>query len=232
VGTDWVEEYVLRVTDPDVYDQWVAHEIPFNDPQIVEAVDAYGELAKGDGMVLGGSKGILNTPFAEAMLPAFEDSPKCWMERQGNFATGFYPEDVQADLDAEVGTFVFPPYEGGYSGQPVLGGGDIAALFNGNDEDAIEVMRFLTSDKFGAEWAAAGGWLSPHKTFDQANYPDETTRSIAQLAAEADIFRYDGSDVMVKEVGSDSFWTGMVDWISGESTEDMLTTIEDGWPES
>lgn len=232
VGTDWLEEYVLRVAGPEVYDQWVAHDIPFDDPAIVESLDAYGELAKGEDMVLGGEKSILNTPFAEAMLPAFDDQPRCWMERQGNFATGFYPEDVQANLDEEVGTFVFPPYDGGFAGQPVLGGGDIAALFNGNDEDAIEVMNFLTSDQFGAEWAAAGGWLSPHKTFDLSQYPDETTRSIAELANGADVFRYDGSDSMVKEVGSDSFWVGMVDWMSGDSSGDILTAIEDGWPES
>ncbi|MGI8645051.1 MAG: ABC transporter substrate-binding protein, partial [Nocardioides sp.] len=35
VGTDWLEEMVLRVNGPEVYDQWVSHEIPFNDPQIV-----------------------------------------------------------------------------------------------------------------------------------------------------------------------------------------------------
>ena len=232
VGTDWLEEYVLRVAGPEVYDQWVSHEIPFNDPQIAEALDAYAEIAKGDGMVLGGSKGILNTAFAEAMLPAFDNPPKCWMERQGNFVTGFYPEDVQANLDEEVGQFVFPPYEGGFAGQPVLGGGDIAALFNGNDDEAIEVMRFLTSDKFGGEWAAAGGWLSPHATFDTSLYPDETTRAVAELASSADVFRYDGSDAMVKEVGSDSFWVGMVDWMSGASTDEVLTQIEDSWPES
>ena len=36
--TDWVEEMVLRQHGGDVYDQWVTHEIPFNDPQIVEAM--------------------------------------------------------------------------------------------------------------------------------------------------------------------------------------------------
>ena len=232
VGTDWLEEYVLRIAGPDVYDQWVTHDIPFNDPVVVESLDAYGELAKNPDMVLGGERGILNTPFAEAMLPAFNDPPKCWMERQGNFATTFYPPQIQENLDEEIGTFVFPPYDGGYAGQPVLGGGDIAALFNGNDEDAIEVMKFLTSDQFGGEWAAASGWLSPHRTFDASNYPDDTTRAIAELASDADIFRYDASDVMPKEVGSDSFWTGMVDWIGGDSTDDVLTTIEEGWPES
>ena len=37
VGTDWIEEFMLRVNGPDVYDQWVKHEIPFNDPQVAAA---------------------------------------------------------------------------------------------------------------------------------------------------------------------------------------------------
>jgi len=233
VGTDWIEEYVLRMYGPDVYDQWVAHEIPFNDDRIVKAYDEFGKLVKTKGNVLGGTKGILNTPFGDAMTPAFDTPPKCMLHRQGNFATTFYPAKVQKNIDSEVGIYVFPPFEGGYDGQPILGGGDIAALFNGNDKDAIEVMKFLTSDKFGAEWAKAGGWLSPHATFDAANYPDETTRKIAKLAADADIFRYDASDVMPKEVGSGSFWTGMVDWLDGSRTSKQATTdIEDSWPKS
>jgi alpha-glucoside transport system substrate-binding protein len=233
VGTDWIEEYVLRMYGPDVYDQWVQHEIPFNDPKIIKAYDEFGKIAKGDGMVLGGVKGILNTPFGDAMTPAFANPPKCFLHRQGNFATAFYPAKVQKSLDSEVGIFVFPPFEGGYGGQPILGGGDMAALFNGNDKDAIEVMKFLTSDEFGDKWAQAGGWLSPHATFDASNYPDETTRKIAKLASGADVFRFDASDSMPKEVGSGSWWTGMVKWLDGsQSSEQATTAIEDSWPES
>ncbi len=231
VGTDWLEEMVLRTAGPDVYDQWVSHEIPFNDPQIAEALDEFAKIAKSD-LVLGGSKGVLNTNFADAMTPAFGDDPQCYLHRQGNFATGFYPEDVQADLDGTVGTFYFPPFEGGYDGSPVLGGGDLAAAFNGSDEDTQAVMEFLTSDQFGAEWAQAGGWLSPHSTFDAGNYADETTRGIAQSAADADVFRFDGSDLMPAEVGSGSFWTEMVKWENGQSTQDTLDAIEASWPTS
>ncbi|MBD8870383.1 ABC transporter substrate-binding protein [Nocardioides donggukensis] len=232
VGTDWLEEMVLRLHGPDVYDQWVAHEIPFNDPQIVEALDAFGEIAKSDDMVLGGAKGILNTGFADAMTPAFKAEPSCYLHRQGNFATGFYPKDVQADLDGSVGTFYFPAYEGGYDGQPLLGGGDLAATFNGDDDDVKEVMTFLTSDEFGGEWAQVGGWLSPHATFDDSQYADDTTRAIAQLAADADVFRFDASDLMPKAVGSDSFWVGMVDWMGGQSSQETLDQIEETWPAS
>jgi alpha-glucoside transport system substrate-binding protein len=233
VGTDWIEEYVLRMFGPDVYDQWVNHDIPFNDPRIIKAYDEFGKLVKTDGNVLGGVKGILNTPFADAMTPAFAPKPKCYLHRQGNFATTFYPAKIQKTLDESVGIFVFPPFEGGYQGQPILGGGDIAALFNGNDKDAIEVMKFLTSDTFGAEWAKAGGWLSPHATFDPSNYPDETTRKIAKIASSADVFRYDASDAMPKEVGSGTFWTGMVDWLDGsKSSKQATTAIENSWPAS
>lgn len=94
-------------------------------------------------------------------------------------------------------------------------------------------MEFLAGDKFGAEWAKAGGWLSPHKTFDMKNYPNETTRNVAKMATEADIFRFDGSDLMPKEVGSGSFWTGMVGWVNGSKTSQQAADeIEKSWPKS
>ena len=43
-ATDWIEDVVLRTAGPDVYDQWITHEIPFNDPQIVEAMETVGEI--------------------------------------------------------------------------------------------------------------------------------------------------------------------------------------------
>lgn len=233
VGTDWIEEYMLRLHGPDVYDDWTSHRIPFDDPMVIEAFDAFGELVLTEGNVDGGTQSILATPFSEAILPAFEDPPGCYMERQGNFITGFMPEAVQADLDNEVGLFVFPPAaEGDYTGQPILGGGDLAALMNGNDEDAIAVMEFLSSDQFGGPWAEAGGWLSPHTTFDINQYPDELTRQTAEIVAGADVFRFDGSDLMPGAVGAGTFWTGMVEWLSGEKTTEQVTSeIEESWLE-
>lgn len=231
VGTDWIEEYMLRMWGPDVYDDWVSHRIPFNDEKVQQAFDAFGEIVKTDGEVFGGADGIINTPFGDAMNPAFENPPKCMLHRQGNFAYSFYPQDVQADLDNQVNVMRFPRYDGEYSGSPVLGGGDLAGLFNGNDPDAIEVMKFITSDEFGEEWAAAGGWLSPHKTFDPSNYPDDTTRKIAEFATDADVFRFDASDLMPKTVGSGTFWTGMIEWVRGtKSTQQVTDEIEASWP--
>jgi alpha-glucoside transport system substrate-binding protein len=231
VGTDWIEEYMLRMWGPDVYDDWTSHAIPFDDERVVAAFDAFGELVFTEGNVVGGTQAVLATPFSEAILPAFADPPECYMERQGNFITGFMPEDVQANLDSAVGLFAFPPAVDGYEGQPILGGGDLAALMNGNDDDAIAVLEFMTSPDFGGPWAQAGGWLSPHTTFDISQYPDEITRRTAEIVAGADVFRYDGSDLMPNAVGGGSFWTGMVEWLSGEKTAEQVTAeIEESWP--
>jgi alpha-glucoside transport system substrate-binding protein len=37
---------------------------------------------------------------------------------------------------------------------------------------------------------------------------------------------------MPKAVGSDSFWTGMVDWLNGASSQEALDAIEESWPTS
>lgn len=230
VGTDWIEEFMLRIHGPETYDDWIYHRIPFNDPKVVQVFDEVGNLLKGEGNVLGGVNTIINTAFSEAPLPMFEDPPRAMLLRQGNFVTGFFPPDVLKNIDTEVGVFAMPPWEGGFEGQPILGGGDLAALFTLND-DTVKVMEFLTSDQFGAPWAKAGGWLSPHKTFDAGNYADETTRRVAQIASEAKVFRYDGSDVMPNAVGGGSFWTGMVEWLQGAKTsQQVCDQIEASWP--
>ena len=231
VGTDWIEQFVLSMVGPDVYNQWTSHQIPFDDPQIVAAFDEFAKIAKTDGVVYGGVQTVVNTQVAESMVPAFRDPAECMLERQGSFEISFLPAKIQADLDNQVGTFPFPAVEASAEAPPILGGADLAALFNGDDEDAIKVMQFLTSDQFGAEWAQAGGWLSPHKTFDASNYPNQTTKDIAEAAANASEVVFDGSDVMPKEVGSGTFWTGMVSWIQGESSQDTASAIEASWPQ-
>ncbi len=233
VGTDWVEEMVLRTGGPENYDKWVAHEIPFDDQVVQDGFDAYGELVFGDGLVYGGNTAILNTAVDAVDDPQMTNDPKCMMQRQGNFVIDFFAKDVQKNLDDKVKVIAMPPYEGGFDGNPVLGGGDVAALFNGEDDEAKEVMKFLTSPEFGAEWAQQGGWLSPHTTFDESNYPDQTTKDIAKIATSADVFRYDGSDLMPAEVGAGSFWEGMVEWTRGnKDTATVTKDIEESWPSS
>jgi alpha-glucoside transport system substrate-binding protein len=229
VATDWVEEFVLRYGGPEKYDQWVRHEIPFNDPVVVQAAQEFEKLALADGNVFGGRKGVVSTNFGTAINPMFDNPPKCFLHRQGNFITqkGFITEKVRTKLDEEVGVFQLPGTDA--NNRPVLGGGDLAGAFS-TDDDTKRVLEFISSPEFNGGTEAAS-YLSPHKTFDLSQYPNETTKTIAKLAYESTVFRFDGSDLMPGAVGAGSFWRQMTAWVSGQKNlDDALKEIEESWP--
>ena len=231
--TDWIEEYVLRIGGPEFYDQWVRHEVPFNDPIVVQAAEAFEELVLAEGNAGLDRPAMAATRWEDAMQPLVADPPGCYMARQGNFIIGFWPAEVQGAAQDYVETFLLPPYEGGFEGQPVLGGGDLAAAFN-DSEEVKTVLEALFSSEFGAVWAGNEGseFLSPYPDFDASAYTNEVTAEIAGLITEADAFRFDGSDQMPGQVGAGTFWTEMTAWVAGQTDlETALQNIEDSWPE-
>lgn len=228
VGTDWLEDIMLRTAGPDVYDKWVNHEIPFNDPAVEKALEYLGQIMLAKGNVYGGTTNILTTSFGDSVLPLFANPPKAFLHRQGNFVTGFMPEAVQAKLEEEVGVFALPSIDQRW-GTPVLGGGDQFVVFNDRPE-VQEFLAFLTTWEACAPWAKVGGALFPHKTQDFNDYGNSIEREIAKILVNAKVFRFDASDLMPAEVGAGTFWTGMVDYISGRDAKTVLTNIEKSWP--
>jgi alpha-glucoside transport system substrate-binding protein len=230
VGTDWIEDFVLRYGGPEKYDQWVKHEIPFTDPVVVQAGQEFEKLALNDGQVFGGRKGVVSTDFATAINPEFDDPPKCFLHKQGNFITqkDFITEKVRQNIDEEVGVFQLPDTDA--SEKPMLGGGDLAGAFT-NDEDVKKAMEFITSSTFKFTNPEDYPYISPHKGSDTSKYANETTREIARLAYASTVFRFDGSDLMPGAVGAGSFWKGMTAWISGQQNlDETLKDIDDSWP--
>jgi len=64
-------------------------------------------------------------------------------------------------------------------------------------------------------------------------YPNELTRSYADVAYSSTAFLFDGSDQMPGEVGAGSFWKEMTAWIGDQQDLDTtLTNIDDSWPAS
>ena len=138
-ATDWMEDIVLDTAGPEVYDQWVNHEIPFNDPAIVHAGELFGDVMFTDGYVLGGADQTPAIAFGDAPGPMFEDPPGCWLHRQANFINAFFPEDAEAGVDYDW--FPFPAIDE----QITLFGGEFSAIFR----DAPEVRDFL--ERFAGE---------------------------------------------------------------------------------
>lgn len=240
-GTDWLEDIVVRNSGGDLYGQWFRHEIPFNDPAIVEAFDIFGEIMFGEDFVLGGPDGVSAIPFGESPLPLFNDPPSCLMLKQGSFISNFFPEDA---AEGQVDFFPFPTI-GGNTG--ALGGGDTLIVFN----DTPEIRQAL-SDWITPEWncvlaSASGGTASAlgghgvagverlpgNKGTSSDCYETEGAKAIAATitgALAANTFVFDASDLMPPEVGQRSFWDGMVDWTQGTSAQDVTDAVEGGWP--
>lgn len=91
-ATDWVEDMMLRTQTPDVYDAWVANEIPFNDPKVVAAIEEFGAFARNDAYVQGGAQAVSATDFRDSPKGLFENPPQCYMHRQASFIPSFFPD--------------------------------------------------------------------------------------------------------------------------------------------
>jgi len=231
-ATDWFETLIAKYGGQDQYKQWVTHDILFDSDLVKQAAAEFEKLLFTEGNVLGGQSAIASTNFGTAGNPMFDkNGPSCWMYNQGSFITGFFPEAVLADLDANVGVFGFPPAEAGGE-NPVIGGGDLAMLLSDN-ANAKTVMQYLSETDIGNDAAGSSSFISPHKDFDVSKYPNETTKLIAGVAYESTALLFDGSDQMPGEVGAGTFWQDMTAWISGqEDLDTALKNIDASWPAS
>jgi alpha-glucoside transport system substrate-binding protein len=226
-ATDWMEEFMLRTTSLENYDKWTTGELPFASPEVKNAAETLAEIWFKDDYVYGGTASIVSTFFGDSPTPMFEDPPKCWLHKQGNFITGFFPEGAEADKD--YGFFYLPPIDPAY-GKPFLVAGDIMAMFNDRPE-VRALMEYFTSPESAKGWLETGGALATHKTATPEMYGVALERGIAELVLQATSFRFDGSDLMPGEVGAGSFWKGMTDWVSGAADLDtVLAEIDASWP--
>lgn len=227
-ATDWMEEVMLRTTSLENYDAWTTGELPFSSPEVTNAAETLAEIWFTEGYVLGGRDSIVSTNFGDAPEPMFQDPPRCWLHKQGNFITAFFPEGAEAGVDYSF--FYLPPIEEEF-GKPFLVAGDIMAMFNDRDE-VRALMEYFTVPESAMGWLETGGALATHQTATPDMYGVELERGIAELVQEATSFRFDGSDLMPGEVGAGSFWKGMTDWVSGAADlETVLAEIDESWPE-
>jgi alpha-glucoside transport system substrate-binding protein len=233
VATDWIEDMMLRDAGPDTYDKWVAHEIPFNDPAVVSAVDKAGAILKNDKYVNGGHgdvRSIVTTPFGDGGLPITKG--ECFLHRQASFYSSFWPEGTEIAEDGDVFAFYFPAMDPS-KGKPVLGGGEFVVAFS----DRPEVQHFqtyLASEHFVNHRVGFGPFTTANTALDPENITDNPIGKLSvEILQDQDAeFRFDASDLMPAAVGAGSFWQGMTAWINGKSTQEVLTSIEQSWPAS
>lgn len=224
VGTDWIEDLVLRLYGPEVYDPWAAGRLPFTDERIEAAFEEFGRIALVEGRVVGGPRGMLASPALRAIDPMLEDPPGCLLSRQGSFQAAELPDAVTVGPDGDLDVFVFPGLDEDRPA-PLVAAGEIAAAFTDRPGVAA-LLEYLADPAAGEVWAARGGFLSPHASFERAAYADPFDRQVADLLTDAEVVRFDGSDRMPTQVGTGAFWTGIIDLITGAPLDRVLADIE------
>lgn len=227
VGTDWVEDILLRTAPPESYDAWVRHDLPFNSPQVRRAFEIMGQIWLRDEYVYGGTENILDESWADSPVHLFEQPPGCYLHRQASWITTAFPDTASYGQDYDF--FYLPPIDPEL-GKPVLGSGDIYAMINDRPE-VREVMRYLTTPESAKAMIEYGGYLAPHKGTPIEWYPTAKDLRYFQILLSADTYRFDGSDLMPGEVGTGAFWHGIIAWLEGADLETVLEEIDRSWPE-
>ena len=224
-GTDWIEDIMLRIAKPEIYDKWVNHEIPWTDSVVKRAWQIFGQIARNKNYVYGGPATELTTNFGEAPNALFTSPPRAYMHKQATFIKSFILKyNPQLVPGKDFSFFPFPSIDPEY-GVPALGAADMFSVFN-DTEEARALMRYLATPGAQEIWVAQLGKLSANRRVNPNAYPDDLTRKAAKILANARTFRFDGSDLMPAAVGSGSFWTGILDYVSGEDLDSVLKRIE------
>jgi DNA-binding SARP family transcriptional activator/ABC-type glycerol-3-phosphate transport system substrate-binding protein len=214
-ATDWVEDVLLRESGPEVYDGWVAGDIPFSDPRVRRAFERLGELAFGDGYVHGGIEAATEAPFSTGFWPMFDDPPGCWLFHFPSFITTMLPPGIEAGDG--VSAFVTPTIDREHADGIV---GQFGFLLVYSDRPEVrELVRWLASPAFGRLAVEREPlFIAMNGRFDADLYPEGWRRAAAEALSSAqasDHARNDGSDSMPEWLGTEPIWTAMIDYLRG-----------------
>ncbi|GAA3135624.1 ABC transporter substrate-binding protein [Streptomyces rectiviolaceus] len=208
--TDWFENIYLSQAGPEKYDKLAAHKIKWTDPSVVEALTTLGKLFKDEQLIAGGRKEALSTDFPGSVEKVFGPEPQAGMVYEGDFVAGVAKDQFGKKIGQDADFFPFPAVDGGKA--PVVSGGDAAvALKDGkNQKGAMKLLEYLATPEAAAVWAEAGGFLSPNKKLDLAEYGDDVTRETAKsLVGAGNSVRFDMSDQAPASFGGTK---GMGEW--------------------
>jgi alpha-glucoside transport system substrate-binding protein len=220
-GTDWIEDFLLRQSGPDVYDQWVDGTLSWTSPAVRQAFMSYGQVAA-DGVVYGGRDEVMTTYFASAGRPLFMSPAGCYFLHQGSFMAPFLSEDP-AHPSPNYDFMSFPDINPQYSGS-LIGAGDLFGMIHDTPQ-ARALIRYLITPGAQSIWVKRGGALSGNLMVN--TYPDALSSREAQLLTSATHFRFDASDEMPEEMSS-AFLKAILDYTRDpDRLDEILAQLEE-----
>ena len=239
-ATDWMEDIMLRTTSAENYDRWVSNDLAFNSPEVINAMELYGQpevinamelygqFSRNDDYVAGGAASVATTSFGDAPKGLFTSPPSCMMHRQASFITGFFPDKGEEVARGEADAFYFPPFASGNLGNPVLGAGTLYTM--AKDSPATRAFfKYLQEASAHEAWMQQGVFLTAHKGADLNAYATPLLRKQGEILANATTFRFDASDLMPGAIGAGAFWSEMTAFANGQDAKTTADNIQAAW---
>jgi alpha-glucoside transport system substrate-binding protein len=194
--TDLFENIYLRTAGAEKYDQLSTHDIPWTDQSVKDALTEMAKIVGDADNIAGGASGALQTDFPTSVSNVFAASPKAAQVLEGDFVPGV----VETKLEPETGFNVYPFPAINDSPASVVGGGDTVVLFN-DSPAAQALIKYMASTDAAEIWAKRGGFATLNKNLDSGVYPDAITQTTAGAIGEAEVFRFDLSDLQPAAFG-------------------------------
>jgi alpha-glucoside transport system substrate-binding protein len=218
--TDWFENIYARQAGADNYTKLFNGDLPFNDQTVKDALTEMTKVIN-DKYVAGGIDTALGIGFVDGIGRVFSKNPVAEMYMEGGFVGGIALGDVNPDLKVgeDIDFFQWPTIDEAH-GNPLVGGGDVAAAFV-NDEDVAKLIEYLASPEAGKVWVSTGAIASPNEGVTTEDYPNELVAKEADQLKEAESFLFDGSDLLPGTLGQD-FGTLLQNVIKTPSNMDSL----------
>jgi alpha-glucoside transport system substrate-binding protein len=219
--TDWFEQIYARQSGPEMYGQlFETGEVPFNDQSVKDALNEMIKIVN-DENVAGGIDTALGISFVDAIGRVFGKNPRAEMFYEGGFVGGIATQQVNTSLrpGQDIDWFEFPMINEEH-GNPLVGGGDVAAAFE-NNEDVAELLEYLSTPEAGEIWVSTGAIASPNEGVPDDAYPNDLVSKEAEQIKEAETFLFDGSDLLPGTLGQ-NFGTLLQNIIKTPNNMDQL----------
>jgi alpha-glucoside transport system substrate-binding protein len=222
--TDWFEEIYLRQNGADAYNKLFSKDGDWTDGTALKAIQTMLEVVN-DKYVTGGIKGALGTGFNDAIAEIYGTSPKSILFYEGGFVGGLATgANKNLKLGTEADWFDFPSLGGAGDGAAEIGGDEIAALTT--KPGVKEFIQYMTSADAGNVWAKQGTIISPVKSVDPSNYPNDLAKKEAAQVANAKAVVYDGSDTL--PASAPDMGAMLQNAVQGQDATNLLKTFNDG----
>ena len=193
--TDWFEVLYVKQFGPEKYNQLFSGELEFTDQSVKDTINEMTRVLNDDTLP-GGLEGALGTDFVTSIGQVFGQNPKAELYFEGGFVGGIALGEVNPNLKPgqDIDFVPFPKLNDEYA-DAILGAGDLVVGFE-NNEGVRQLIDYLMSEEAATTWAETGAIVSPNKAVDTNVYPNELAKKEAEQLTAADVFVFDGSDLL------------------------------------